>query len=69
MEIKELVKEMGAKHGEAIVKDMLANIIKPMIKDYIEKSETKLDDVFLPFLDQIELAMQALADGIHDEKK
>ncbi len=61
------IKTLGAKLGEELVKSVISEIVRPYAEYYILKSETKLDDIMLPFLQQLEDALVDMADKIHDD--
>jgi hypothetical protein len=62
------VKEIAMKLLEQNAKVIVSEIVKPLAVEMIQKSETKLDDILLPFVAQIEAAVLQLADKIHEEK-
>lgn len=62
------VKDIAMKLLEQNAKVIVSEIVKPLAVEMINKSETKIDDILLPFVDQIEKAVLQLADKIHEEK-
>lgn len=62
------VKDIAMKLLEQNAKVIVSEIVKPLAIEMINKSETKIDDILLPFVDQIEKAVLQLADKIHEEK-
>lgn len=61
------VKKIGLEIGEDVVKAVISKVVKPYAQDYILKSENKIDDILLPFLDSLEKALVELADKIDGE--
>lgn len=61
------VKKIGLEIGEDVVKSVISKVVKPYAQDYILKSENKIDDILLPFLDSLEKALVELADKIDGE--
>lgn len=61
------VKKIGLEIGEDVVKSVISKVVKPYAQDYILKSENKIDDILLPFLDSLEKALIELADKIDNE--
>lgn len=61
------VKKIGLEIGEDVVKSVISKVVKPYAQDYILKSENKIDDILLPFLDSLEKALLELADKIDNE--
>lgn len=61
------VKKVGLEIGEDVVKAVISKVVKPYAQDYILKSENKIDDILLPFLDSLEKALLELADKIDNE--
>ncbi len=62
------VKKVGMNVGEDMVKMVISNFVRPYAEHYIKNSENKIDDVMLPFLDQLEGALLDLADKIDGEE-
>lgn len=58
------VKKVMLQLGEENLKVVIKEIIKPLAVEMIEKSATPIDNVLLPFVDQIEAALLQLADKI-----
>jgi hypothetical protein len=44
-EVKAKLAELGKKHGEALVKEVLLTVAFPLIDSKVAESETKIDDV------------------------
>ncbi len=53
--------------GEEGVKSVIHDFLRPEAEKYIKDSANKVDDIILPFLDQIEAALLAAADKIDGE--
>lgn len=63
-EIKEVAKAVALKHAENLAQDLVSEVIRPLAANYIAESENKIDDILLPFIDQVEDALQAQLDKI-----
>ena len=61
------IKKAGLNIAEDTVKAVIKNIVRPYAEDYVLKSENKIDDILLPFLDQLEKALVDLTDKIDGE--
>lgn len=61
------IKKAGLNIAEDTVKAVIKNIVRPYAEQYIVESENKIDDVLLPFLDQLETALGGLVDKIDSE--
>lgn len=61
------IKKAGLNIAEDTVVAVVKNIVKPFAAEYIAKSSSKVDDILLPFLDQLESALIGLADRIDSE--
>lgn len=61
------VKKVALKLAEENLKVVVQEIIKPLAIEAIQKSETKIDDILLPFVDQIEKALLEAASKIDGE--
>lgn len=62
------LKKAGLSIAEDTVKAVLKDIVRPFAAEYIAASGNKIDDLILPFLDQLELALLDLADKMDGEK-
>lgn len=62
------IKQVGLGIAEDTVKAVIKNIVRPYGEYYIKKSENKVDDILLPFLDQIEEALIKFADKIDGQE-
>ena len=62
------IKKAGLNIAEDTAKAVVKNIVRPYAAQYILESENKIDDVLLPFLDQLEKALLDLTDKIDGEK-
>jgi len=62
------IKKAGLNVGEDIIKMVIKNVVMPYAEHYVKNSETKVDDIILPFLGQLEKALVDLADKIDGEK-
>lgn len=71
MEMKDLnakIAELGKKHAEALLKEVVVEYAFPALKIAAEKSETKFDDLALAALEQpLKDALIALIDQLHKE--
>lgn len=66
--IEELdLKKIALGIGEDLTVRIIKEVVRPMATAYILKSENKVDDILLPFLDQLEDALVQLADKIDGE--
>jgi hypothetical protein len=65
MDIKKVALKLAEHNAEVLIKE----VIRPFAEEYIKKSENKVDDIILPFMDQLEKAMLDLAEKIDDEIK
>jgi regulator of PEP synthase PpsR (kinase-PPPase family) len=61
------IKKIGLNLSEDVVKVVIKQIVRPYAEYYIEQSPNKIDDIILPFLDQIEKALLEVADKIDGE--
>ena len=62
-EVKGMLLNLAEENVKAIIKD----VVRPYAEYYIKKSSNKVDDIILPFMDQLEAAMLGLADKIDGE--
>lgn len=62
------LKKAGLSIGEDVAKAVIKDIVRPFAAEYIAKSENKIDDLLLPFLDQLETALLNMADKIDGEE-
>lgn len=62
------LKKAGLSIAEDTIKAVLKDVVRPFAEEYILKSETKLDDAILPFLDELEAALLQLADKLDGEQ-
>ena len=62
------IKKIGLNIAEDLTKQVITELIKPYVKFYIEQSENKIDDILLPFLDDLEKALLDVADKIDGEE-
>ena len=58
------IKQAGLGIAEDTAVAVIKKIVRPFAEDMILKSENQLDNVLLPFLDQLELALVNLAEKI-----
>jgi hypothetical protein len=58
------IKAAGLGIAEDTTVAVIKKIVRPFAEDMILKSENKLDDVLLPFLQQLEDALVGLAEKI-----
>lgn len=61
------LKKAGLNIAEDLVKNVVKDIVRPYAEKYIADSSNKIDDILLPFLDQLEAALLAAADKIDGE--
>lgn len=62
------LKKAGLNIGEDLIKAVVKDVVRPFAEQKIQESENKIDDILLPFLDQIEAALLAAADKIDGEE-
>lgn len=62
------LKKAGMSIAEDAVKAAVKDIVRPYAEYYIAQSENKIDDVLLPFMDQLEAAILDVADEIDGEE-
>lgn len=58
------LKQLGLELAEDTVQSAVKKIVRPYAEWYISQSENKIDDILLPFLDQLEQAIVEAADAI-----
>lgn len=61
------LKKAGLNIGEDLIKAVVKDVVRPFAEQKIQESENKIDDILLPFLDQLEAALLAAADKIDGE--
>lgn len=57
------LKQLGLEIGEDVAQAVVKKVVRPYAEYYITESENKIDDILLPFLDQLE---QAIVDALDD---
>ncbi len=62
------VKKVSVQLGEDMVKSVVSQVVIPYVKDLIEASPNKSDDLILMFLPQLEAGLLELVDKIDGEK-
>lgn len=62
------LKKAGLNIAEDAVKAAVKSVVRPYAEYYIAQSENKIDDILLPFLDQLEAAIIEVADEIDGEE-
>lgn len=62
------LKKAGLNVAEDTVKNVISNVVFPFAQDYIANSPSKIDDILLPFLGQLEQAVLNFADKIDGEE-
>lgn len=62
------LKKLGLDLAESTLKMAVKDVVRPYAAYYIAQSENKIDDVLLPFLDQLEGALIEVIDKIDGEK-
>ncbi len=63
VDIKAVMLQLGEENAKVLIKQ----VIRPMAEEFIKNSETKVDDIILGFMDQIEAGLLQLADKIAPE--
>ena len=63
LDVKKALLNLGEENAKAIFKQ----VVRPLAEDIIAKSPNKIDDLMLPFMDQLEAAVMELADKIDGE--
>jgi hypothetical protein len=58
------IKKAALNMGEDLAKNVIKNIVRPYAEEYILASPNKIDDLLLPFLDNLEAALMAAMDKI-----
>lgn len=61
------VKKASLGIAEDVLKMVIKDVVRPYAEAYVKKSENKIDDVILPFIDEIEKALLDIADKIDGE--
>jgi hypothetical protein len=61
------IKKMGLGVAEETVKMVITQVVRPYAAYYVTVSENKIDDIILPFMDQLEQALLEMADKIDGE--
>lgn len=61
------IKKIGLNLGEDVIKTVIKEIVRPYAEEYIKNSANKIDDIILPFMDQIEKALLEISDKIDGE--
>ena len=61
------VKQIGLGIAEETVAMVVKRVVRPYAEYFITKSENKIDDVILPFMDQLEAAILDVVDKIDGE--
>ena len=59
------MKDVGLEIAEDALKKVISKVVRPYAEYYIQESPNKIDDVLLPFLEQLEAAMLDQADKVH----
>ena len=62
------IKQIGLDIAEDTVKVVIKRVIIPFAKEYIKKSPNKIDDIILPFLDDLEKVTLKFVDKIDGEE-
>jgi hypothetical protein len=62
------IKKLGLDLAEQITASVIKQVVRPYAEYYIYKSENKIDDVLVPFLDQLEGAILEVVDKIDGEE-
>jgi len=61
------VKKVLVNLGEDAAKTVVKEVVRPYAEYYILQSPNKIDDIILPFLDQLESAIVDMLDKIDGE--
>ena len=61
------VKDILLNLAEDNVKALIKDVVRPYAEYYVATSENKIDDIILPFMQQLEDALLGLADKIDGE--
>lgn len=61
------MKKAALNIAEETIKQVISQVVRPYAEIYIMKSETKVDDILLPFLDDLEKALLSVVDKIDQE--
>lgn len=61
------IKQIGLNLAEENLKVVIKDVVRPYAEHYIAQSQTKIDDILLPFLDKLEAELLNLADKIDGE--
>lgn len=64
VDVKKVLLSLGEENAKVIVKDLL----RPLAVEFVLKSENKIDDIILPFLDMVEGELLKLVDKIDGEQ-
>ena len=62
------LKAAGLSIAEDAVKAVLKDVVRPYAEYYIMNSENKIDDVLMPFLDQLQDALVEVVDKMDGEE-
>lgn len=58
------LKKLGLELAEDTVQAAISKIVKPYALWYVTQTENKIDDILIPFVDQLEQALVEAADQI-----
>jgi regulator of PEP synthase PpsR (kinase-PPPase family) len=61
------IKKLGLNVAESVAEMVVKDIVRPYAEYYIAQSENKIDDIMLPFLDQLEAALVEMIDKMDGE--
>lgn len=61
------LKKLGLDLAESTLQMAVKDVVRPYAEYYIAQSENKIDDILLPFLDQLEAALVEVIDKIDGE--
>lgn len=64
MDVKKVLINLAEENAKVLVHEVL----KPLAQEYIAKSPNKVDDILLPFMDEVEKALLNLVDQIDGEQ-
>lgn len=66
--LREKLKSLLLNTAEDLARNMLKEVLMPLAQQKILESENKIDDILLPFLGEVEKALDGLVDKIDGEE-
>jgi len=64
VDIKEKAKALGLKHAENMLMDLVDEIMMPVAEIKIKESPNKIDDILLPYIEDVKAAIKGVVDQI-----